>query len=157
MVGQLLRNNNETLSVAESCTGGGLGEMLTSVPGSSDYFLGGIIAYDNRVKQSLLAVSAEDLHQFGAVSAPVAQQMALGVKQRLDTDWGISITGIAGPSGGTDSKPVGLVYIGLAHPDGRVESFENRLGGRSRSTIRYLSNCNALDRLRRQLILKKSI
>ena len=153
VVGQLLRNTDETVSVAESCTGGGLGEMLTSVPGSSEYFLGGVIAYDNRVKQSLLAVSAEDLHYYGAVSAPVAQQMALGVKQQLGTDWGIGITGVAGPDGGTDSKPVGLVYISLAHPDGSVESFENRFGGRSRSTIRYLSNCNALDRLRRKLIL----
>ena len=153
VVGQLLRSTNETLSIAESCTGGGLGEMLTSVPGSSAYFLGGVIAYDNRVKQSLLSVSAEDLHHRGAVSVPVAQQMALGVKQQLGTDWGIGITGVAGPDGGTDSKPVGLVYIGLAHPDGSVESFENRLGGRSRSTIRYLSNCNALDKLRRKLIL----
>ena len=153
VVGQLLRSTNETLSVAESCTGGGLGEMLTSVPGSSAYFLGGVIAYDNRVKQSLLSVSPEDLHHYGAVSAPVAQQMALGVKQQLGTDWGIGITGVAGPDGGTDSKPVGLIYIGLAHPDGSVESFENRFGERSRSTIRYLSNCNALDRLRRKLIL----
>ena len=153
VVGQLLRSTNETLSVAESCTGGGLGEMLTSVPGSSAYFLGGVIAYDNRVKQSLLAVSAEDLQQYGAVSAPVAQQMALRVKQQLGTNWGIGITGVAGPDGGTDSKPVGLVYIGLAHPDGSVESFENRMGERSRSTIRYLSNCNALDKLRRKLIL----
>ena len=153
VVGQLLRSTNETLSVAESCTGGGLGEMLTSVPGSSAYFLGGVIAYDNRVKQSLLSVSAEDLQQLGAVSASVAQQMALGVKQQLGTNWGIGITGVAGPDGGTDSKPVGLVYIGLAHPDGSVESFENRMGERSRSTIRYLSNCNALDKLRRKLIL----
>ncbi|MBE9171322.1 competence/damage-inducible protein A [Pleurocapsales cyanobacterium LEGE 06147] len=156
VVGKLLKQAGETLSVAESCTGGGLGEMLTSVPGSSDYFIGGIIAYANRVKISLLGVNAEDLEQFGAVSKPVAQQMAQGVKQSLGTSWGIGITGIAGPGGGTDDKPVGLVYIGLATPDRRVESFEYCLGQtRSRALIRYLSACNALDLLRRRLIQRE--
>ena len=155
VVGKLLRQAGETLSVAESCTGGGLGELLTSVPGSSDYFRGGVIAYENQVKMSLLDVGSEDLAQFGAVSEPVAKQMALGVKKQLGTAWGLSITGIAGPGGGTESKPVGLVYIGLAGPDGKVESFEYRFGKeRDRSTIRYLSACNALDRLRRRLLIR---
>lgn len=150
IVAQKLRQKKQTLSVAESCTGGGLGEMLTQIPGSSEYFWGGVIAYDNRVKISLLGVKSEDLDQFGAVSHPVAQQMALGVKTRLGTDWGLSITGIAGPSGGTELKPVGLVYIGLANPQGQINSFEYRFGSqRERSTIRYLSACNALDCLRR--------
>jgi nicotinamide-nucleotide amidase len=156
VVGELLKEAGETLSVAESCTGGGMGEMLTSVSGSSDYFIGGIIAYANRVKISLLDVNAGDLEQFGAVSASVAEQMARGVKQRLGTSWGIAITGIAGPGGGTEDKPVGLVYLGLATPGDRVESFEYCFGStRSRDLIRYLSACNALDLLRRRLIQRE--
>jgi len=93
------------LSVAESCTGGGLGEIITQIAGSSDYFWGGVISYDNRVKVALLDVNERDLNNFGAVSAIVAQQMALGVQKRLATDWGISITGIAGPGGGARQNP----------------------------------------------------
>lgn len=153
VVGALLRNCRATLSVAESCTAGGLGAMVASVAGSSDYFVGGMIAYENRIKQSLLGVEAHALAQFGAVSSSVAEQMALGVKRQLATDWGLSITGIAGPDGGTDTKPVGLVYIGLAQPEGEVESFEYRLGaGRERPLIQHLSACHALDRLRRKLL-----
>jgi nicotinamide-nucleotide amidase len=153
VVGHLLRAAGETVSVAESCTGGGLGAMLTAVPGSSHYFLGGVIAYDNRVKESLLGVNPDDLAQWGAVSGVIAQQMAWGIKQRLGTSWGLSLTGIAGPEGGTESKPVGLVDIGLATPDNQVESFEYRLGKeRSRDILRHLSACNALDQLRRQLV-----
>ncbi|MEG3939736.1 MULTISPECIES: competence/damage-inducible protein A [unclassified Microcoleus] len=156
-VGKLLLLAGETLSVAESCTGGGLGAMLTTVPGSSSYFWGGIISYDNRVKESLLGVNPQDLAEFGAVSQQVAKQMAAGVRARLNTSWGLSITGIAGPGGGTDAKPVGLVYIGLAGPDGVTESFEYRFGdARGRDWIRHLSSCTALDRLRRQLLLVKT-
>lgn len=152
VVGKLLLSSGETLSVAESCTGGGLGQMLTNVPGSSNYFLGGIIAYDNSVKISLLGVNPEELAQLGAVSAVVAEQMAVGVQMLLSTTWGLSITGIAGPEGGTATKPVGLVYIGLAGPDG-VQSFECRFGqARGRSLIRHLSACAALDQLRRLLM-----
>ena len=153
VVGNLLRDRKETLAVAESCTGGGLGAILTEIPGSSDYFLGGVIAYANEVKQSLLQVKSEDLAQFGAVSHPVAKQMAIGVQKALDTNWGISITGIAGPGGGTEAKPVGLIYIGLASPDGKVESFEYRLGNvRGRSFNRNLTVGNALDLLRRKIL-----
>ncbi|MCY7277712.1 MAG: competence/damage-inducible protein A, partial [Phormidesmis sp. CAN_BIN44] len=123
VVGELLTITQTTLSVAESCTGGGLGQMLTSVSGSSRYFLGGVISYDNSVKQNLLGVDPEALAQHGAVSDVVAQQMAVGVRSRLNTTWGISITGVAGPDGGTEIKPVGLVYIGLAGPDDQVTSF----------------------------------
>jgi nicotinamide-nucleotide amidase len=155
VVGQLLRTSKETLSVAESCTGGGLGQMLTEVSGSSDYFWGGVISYDNSVKVGLLGVKPEDLDKFGAVSATVAEQMAVGVKTRLATTWGLSITGIAGPSGGTDTKPVGLVYIGLAGPKDEVASFEYRFGTmRGRSLIRHLSASTALDLLRRQLLTR---
>lgn len=153
VVGKLLQDTGQTLSVAESCTGGGLGAMLTEVPGSSSYFLGGVIAYANRVKNALLNVEIQDLEQYGAVSEPVAEQMALGIKQRLQTDWGIGITGIAGPSGDTDTKPVGLVYIGLATPENKTFSREYRFGQqRGRELIRYLSSCAALDWLRRSLI-----
>ncbi len=155
VVGQLLLDKSETLSVAESCTGGGLGQMLTDVAGSSGYFLGGIISYDNSVK-SLLGVKPEDLAQLGAVSATVAEQMADGVRMRLSTTWGLSITGIAGPTGGTANKPVGLVYIGIA-AKGEVQSFEHRFGAaRSRSLIRHVSACTALDHLRRKLLTRNS-
>ena len=130
--------------------------MLTGVAGSSRYFLGGIISYDDRVKEGLLAVNPQDLAEFGAVSHQVAKQMAAGVRQRLNTNWGLSITGIAGPGGGSAAKPVGLVYIGLAG-DGETESFEYRFGeARGRDWIRHLSSCTALDRLRRKLLLGKA-
>ncbi|GBF78827.1 competence/damage-inducible protein A [Aphanothece sacrum] len=153
VVGKLLRDRQENVSVAESCTGGGLGAMFTTIAGSSDYFLGGVIAYDNQIKIALLGVNAEDLKKYGAVSEVIAQQMALGVKQRLGTSWGLSITGIAGPGGATDNKPVGLVYISIASPDGNVKTIESRFGEtRDRDSIRFLSGCTALDELRRKLL-----
>lgn len=154
VVGNLLKEAKQTLSVAESCTGGGLGRLVTAVSGSSDYFMGGVISYDNRVKVSVLGVNPQDLERYGAVSSEVAAQMALGVKKLLNTDWALSITGVAGPTGGTETKPVGLVYIGLAHFDGNVETFGYNLGReQDRDWIRQLSSCHALDRLRRQLLL----
>jgi nicotinamide-nucleotide amidase len=153
VVGRLLRQNHQTLSVAESCTGGGLGSLLTAISGSSDYFWGGVISYDNRVKQSLLGVNADDLAVHGAVSDVVAQQMAIGVRSRLGTDWALSITGVAGPGGGSEAKPVGLVYVGLAAPDGSVTSSAHQFGARrNREGIRWVSVCTALDLLRRRLL-----
>jgi nicotinamide-nucleotide amidase len=155
VVGTRLTDAQETLAVAESCTGGGLGQMLTAVAGSSRYFWGGIISYDNSIKTALLKVDSEALAREGAVSAIVAEQMAAGVRDRLGTSWGLSITGIAGPGGGTETKPVGLVYIGLAAPDGNTQSFEHRFGAlRSRDWIRHLSACTALDHLRRSLLTR---
>jgi nicotinamide-nucleotide amidase len=152
VVGQLLVAKGQTLAVAESCTGGWLGQMLTDTPGSSSYFMGGIISYANRVKIDLLGVNAEDLAAAGAVSAVVASQMATGVKAKLNTDWGVSITGVAGPGGGTEAKPVGLVYIGIAHPDGSVEGIKYQLGSQQeRELIRQMAACQALDLLRRRL------
>lgn len=153
VVGQLLHAKGQTLAVAESCTGGNLGKTLTDIPGSSAYFWGGVIAYDNRIKETLLGVSGEDLAQQGAVSATVAEQMARGVRDRCGTDWGIGITGVAGPGGGTAEKPVGLVYLGLAFPDGTVKRYEYRLGDtRGRAWIRDITVSHALDRLRLGLL-----
>ena len=153
MVGELLKSKQQTISVAESCTGGGLGAMLTEVAGSSAYFYGGIIAYANQIKIQQLGVLESYLEEFGAVSPQVAQQMALGVKTNLKTSCGISITGIAGPDGGTETKPVGLVYVGIANPDNQVETYEFTFGkNRDRDLVRYLSACYALDNLRRKLL-----
>ena len=150
VVGRSLQDRGETLAVAESCTGGGLGQLLTAVAGSSAYFLGGIIAYDNRIKTALLGVSAETLDRFGAVSHETAKEMAIGARDRLGSTWAISITGVAGPGGGSEAKPVGLVYAGIAGPDG-VTTHEMRLGiQRDREWIRYVSACTALDFLRRR-------
>ena len=158
VVGKLLNDAGQTLSVAESCTGGGLGAMLTETPGSSSYFLGGVIAYANQVKSTLLNVSDRDLETHGAVSATVAEQMALGVKQGLQTDWGIAITGIAGPGGDTETKPVGLVYLGLATPENKLITHECHFGKtRGRELIRYFSACSALDLLRRKLIESQQV
>jgi nicotinamide-nucleotide amidase len=153
VVGNLLRQQRQTISVAESCTGGGLGAMLTEQPGSSEYFWGGVIAYDNHVKETLLRVDAQLLSNQGAVSGAVAEAMALGVKNQLGTDWGVSITGIAGPGGGTAEKPVGTVYIGIADPQNAVSHHLCQFGDRrGRELTRYLSACQGLDLLRRQLL-----
>ena len=117
-MGDLLRERDWTLATAESCTGGGLGERITRVPGSSAYFLGGVVAYSNSVKEEHLRVSPEILRRYGAVSEPVALQMAAGVRRALRADLGLAVTGIAGPSGGTAEKPVGTVFIALATPTG---------------------------------------
>lgn len=114
VVGDGLRQRNATLAVAESCTGGLLSSMITAVPGASEYFWGGVVSYDNSVKSEVLGVSKETLATYGAVSEETAREMALGVRAVCGTTYGVSITGIAGPDGGTELKPVGLVYIGLA-------------------------------------------
>lgn len=152
VIGKLLIAKNHTLAVAESCTGGKLGEFITNIPGSSQYFYGGIISYNNQVKIQLLGVNSEDLEQFGAVSEIVAKQMAAGVRKSLNTTWGLSITGIAGPGGGTLEKPVGLVYIGIAG-EGIIESIKYQLHPQqNRDLIRHISAFNALDLLRRKLL-----
>ncbi len=157
VVGNYLRSAGQTLAIAESCTGGLLGQMITSVPGCSDYFLGGTITYSNQAKIDLLGVSPSDLDQFGAVSPQVAEQMAQGVQQKLGSNWGISITGIAGPGGGTTNKPVGLVYIGLASPEGEVASFEHKISpSKDRTWIRRVSACSALNHLRERFVMMQT-
>lgn len=142
------RAKNLTLAVAESCTGGMLGERITSVPGSSDVFLGGIIAYHNDIKRETLGVRQTDLEVAGAVSEPVALQMAAGVRERMGADIGVSITGVAGPGGGSVEKPVGLVWIAVhaSQPSAR------RLhAGGDRGEIRQRAVQAALEMVRRTL------
>ncbi|WP_254863781.1 CinA family protein [Halovivax gelatinilyticus] len=124
-VADALREANETLAVAESCTGGLLGAALTSIPGASDFFEAGLTTYAYGAKRRHLGVTREALDQHGAVSEPVARQMARGVRDVCDVTWGLSITGVAGPTGGTEDKPVGTVYIGIAYagPWGSESSF----------------------------------
>lgn len=117
-MGEWLRGRGWTLAVAESCTGGMIGARITAVSGSSDYFVGGVIAYANAVKVDLLGVREDVLFREGAVSDVVACAMAAGVRARLSADVALSVTGVAGPTGGTPDKPVGTVYIGLATPSG---------------------------------------
>jgi nicotinamide-nucleotide amidase len=136
------------LAVAESCTGGLLGERLTNIPGSSDVFLGGVIAYHNDVKRNLLGVRAEDIEKYGAVSEQVALQMASGVREKLGGDVGVSVTGIAGPGGGTPEKPVGLVWIAV-HASG-VKARRFHVGG-DRAEIRQRAAQAALEMVRRAL------
>jgi PncC family amidohydrolase len=114
VVGKLLVEKKLTLSLAESCTGGLIGHRLTDVPGSSGYFMGGVMAYSYNAKEKLLNVRHATLSDFGAVSPETAIEMARGVRRILDTDIGLSVTGIAGPGGGLPDKPVGLVYISLS-------------------------------------------
>ena len=118
VVGELLRQAGQRLATAESCTGGLVGAMVTDVPGSSDYYLGGVVAYANAVKQDALGVPEALLRDHGAVSEPVARAMAAAARERFGADWAVALTGIAGPGGGSDDKPVGLVYIALASSAG---------------------------------------
>jgi nicotinamide-nucleotide amidase len=146
-----LRQRGETLAVAESCSGGGLGAALTAVPGASDVFLGGVIAYANAVKQGLLGVDPLELERWGAVSDPVAEAMALGARRVTGSDWALAITGVAGPGGGSDQKPVGLVHIAVAGP-ASCRSEAVRFGSsRPRAWIQALSVGEALNRLRLSL------
>lgn len=149
VVGKLLNSRQLSVSVAESCTGGLLGKMITDIPGSSRYFWGGVLTYSNQAKESLLGVNPATLQKYGAVSRETALEMAWGVKRLSGTDMGVAITGIAGPEGGSEEKPVGLVYIAVAG-DNLEQVREMRFVG-SRSAIRTLSAKSALDLLRLQL------
>ncbi len=150
MVGMLLRDRNMTIATAESCTGGLLAKRLTDQPGSTDYFVGGVVAYSDRLKGTLLGVSPEILHNHGAVSEQTASAMALGARSRLQADCAIATTGIAGPGGGTPDKPVGLVYVATTiGSDVRVRRFNLF---RSREEVRERAAYAALDVLRRRLL-----
>jgi nicotinamide-nucleotide amidase len=149
VVGRLLRERGATVAVAESCTGGMLGARLTTIPGSSQYFVGGFITYSNALKRELLGVSADTLERYGAVSAETAEAMAAGARDRAGATYAVSITGVAGPDGGTDEKPVGLVYLAIAGPEGNTVTHRRFIGDRER--IRVFTAQAALDLLRRRL------
>lgn len=147
---KLLIENNITVSTAESCTGGLIGETLTSYPGISKVYMGGAVTYSNEAKVKSLGVREETLAEFGAVSSQTAREMAEGIRNRLCTDISVSITGIAGPDGGTDEKPVGLVYIALASEGGTITK-ELRLWG-NRNRIRNVTALYVFDLIRRHIL-----
>jgi nicotinamide-nucleotide amidase len=149
VVGRLLAARGQHLATAESCTGGMIGERLTSVPGSSAWYVGGVVSYSDAVKQAALGVSPDLLRDHGAVSAQVAEAMAAGACERLGCDWSVAVTGIAGPGGGTDAKPVGLVFVAVRGPAGTMVR-ELRLHG-DRERIRMRSSTIALHLLREAL------
>jgi competence/damage-inducible protein CinA-like protein len=149
VVGNLLRKQHATVAVAESATGGMLGERFTSVPGSSDYFAGGFITYNNAMKVELLGVDPELIAQHGAVSREVAEAMAAGARRRTNADYALSITGAAGPDSGGDNVPVGTMWVGIADAAGAAAHHRQYLGDRQR--IRTFVVQMALDVLRRRL------
>jgi nicotinamide-nucleotide amidase len=153
-VGKLLVSQGKTLAVAESCTGGLIAHKLTSVSGSSDYFAGGVVAYSNSLKEHYLDVASELLEKFGAVSAPVARAMAVGIRRRTGTDIGIAVTGVAGPTGGSREKPVGTVYFGLA--SGQEEKTCKFHFTGNRRQVQEISAQTGLDLVRRLLLDKIS-
>ena len=150
VVGRELRRQGKTLAVAESCSGGLICHRLTNISGSSYYFQGGVVTYSNRAKMDLLTVSAAILEQQGAVSPDTAAAMAQGVQKLFHADFGLSVTGIAGPTGGTPTKPVGLVFMGLATPEG-VATRQYQFPG-DREMVKTLTAETALDWLRRELM-----
>jgi len=147
-VGRALSAAGQTVAVAESCTGGMIGSLLTDVAGSSAYFLGGVIAYANAEKERALGVDAAILEEHGAVSAETVAAMAAGCRERLGSDWAIAVSGIAGPDGGTEVKPVGTVWVGLAGPDG-IESTRRFMWPGDRERVRRLAAFAALGMLLR--------
>ena len=154
VVGDLLRAAGQTLTAAESCTGGLFSQRITAVPGSSEYFLGAAVTYSNELKVQMVGVPAEMLDEHGAVSEPVARAMAEGVRRSLGSDWGVGITGVAGPGGGSEEKPVGTVHVAVAGPtpEDTVTHRKLRLPG-DRDRIRRFSAQIALEMLRRRLLV----
>jgi len=150
VVGTLLRNNNMTLSTAESCTGGNIAQLITSISGSSDYFKGSIVAYSNEIKELILGVPHQTLVDYGAVSEQTVKAMAEGIRSRFSTDYAIAVSGIAGPGGGTSEKPVGTTWIAIATPSKTIAR-KFLLGEHRGRNIRKASMA-ALNLLRMQLL-----
>ena len=150
IVGKLLTTSGKTLAVAESCTGGLIGERLTDVTGASAYFVEGAIVYSNEAKIRTLGVAPEIIEKFGAVSAECAEAMAKKIREKAVTDFGISVTGIAGPDGGSEEKPIGTIFIGYAD-EAQIKSIKMLLPG-DRYLIRWRTSSAALDYLRRQIL-----
>ncbi|HET7271925.1 MAG TPA: nicotinamide-nucleotide amidohydrolase family protein, partial [Rubrobacter sp.] len=156
-VGRLLKERGATLALAESCTGGLLAKRLTDMPGSSEYFQEGLVTYSNESKERLLGVPHDLILEHGAVSEPAARAMAEGVRTVSGTDYGLSVTGIAGPDGGTEEKPVGLVFVGISDKEGTfAEKLDLTAWARSRDSIRERSANRAFDLLRLRLDEHKS-
>lgn len=150
VVGRMLIEKEVTLSTAESCTGGHIAELITAIPGASAYFNGGAVTYSNGAKSAILGVDQKDIETHGAVSEPVAMQMAAGAQAKFETDYAIATTGVAGPDGGSDEKPVGTVWIGLATPSGvKARKF---VFGKNRSRNITVSALTALNWLRNEII-----
>jgi nicotinamide-nucleotide amidase len=146
---RLLTERKATLALAESCTGGAIAHRLTNVPGASAVLLAGLVTYSNAAKQKFLGVEADTLARHGAVSEPVARQMAQGARDQTGADYGLSVTGIAGPAGGSPAKPVGTVFIGLASPTRTVVTAN--LNPYDRETFKQVTGQQALDLLRRMV------
>ena len=134
-IGELLRSRHLTMGTAESCTGGYIAHLITRVAGSSDYFCGGVVSYSNEVKHHVLGVSEDSLAQYGAVSRPVVEQMALGAIRVLGCDCAVATSGIAGPGGGTAKKPVGMVCFGFCVQD-QVQTYTCQFGNLGRNRVR---------------------
>ncbi|MEO0075564.1 MAG: competence/damage-inducible protein A [candidate division WOR-3 bacterium] len=149
VIGNLCRKKQLTLSIAESCTGGLISDKITNIAGSSEYFIGGAVLYSNKLKTLIAEVKRETLRKFGAVSQETVLEMAVGIRQKFGTDIGLSVSGIAGPSGATKEKPVGLVYIGIASPK-RMKAEKYIFSG-NRQMIKIKAAMSALDLLRRTL------
>jgi nicotinamide-nucleotide amidase len=147
---ELLTARGETVALAESCTGGYIAHRLTNIAGASAVFLAGVVTYSNAAKEKFLGVHPETLQEHGAVSEPAARQMAEGARQRTGAHYAVSVTGIAGPSGGTDAKPVGTVFLGLASPDGTI--VERNLNPFDRETFKQVTSQQALEMLRRRIL-----
>jgi len=150
IVSYYLQMRSATLSVAESCTGGLVAERLTSISGSSRYFVGGAVVYSNHLKTDFAGVPDDLVDVYGAVSEPVAKALAEGIRKRCGTTLGLGITGVAGPSGGTAEKPVGLVFHALAAENG-TEVVKRQFPG-DRTRIRWFASQQALDMIRRKLM-----
>ncbi len=150
VIGRILLENGLTLAVAESCTGGYISHLITSISGSSGWFKGGVTAYSNEIKQNLLGVSENSLHSYGAVSEQVVREMAEGARKKLHTDFAVATSGIAGPAGGTEEKPVGTVWIAIAGPGKTVAEKFVFGDNRERNIIR--SSQTALQFLRRAIL-----
>jgi len=149
-IGKLLKEKAQTLATAESCTGGNIAKLITSVSGCSDYYEGSVIAYSNRIKTKILGVKTETLEKFGAVSKETVEEMALGVMKLYDSDFAIAVSGIAGPNGGTENKPVGTTWIAVASKN-NIISKNFSFGTKRELNIRRASS-KALDMLRLMLL-----
>lgn len=153
VVGRLLKERGETLATAESCTGGYVSHLITKVPGSSQYFIGGVVSYSNEVKINQLGVKPETLAEFGAVSEATVIEMSEGVRQRLGTTYGVAASGIAGPDGGSEEKPVGTIWIACAGPSGTVTQ-KLQLGKFREQNIQY-TGIYLLNLLRKQILANR--